>query len=372
MSLPRLLICTPRSEEEAETFIRNHIQHLPFHVIVAHGDYLPFMVDGVNPRASKERWDDWIARLMRKNDRVSFHRQRAFRQILKDNDVDYVLAEYMLSGAAIADICSDEGIPFMATGLGYEMSVYKVLEDKEPHYRNYLSKAHHTVVVSKRMMDTLERFGGQRGRMTWSPAGPAEGFFQLRPTLEGKDFFALGRFVDKKAPHLLILMWQQLIERHPDARLFIGGDGPMFRFCEDLVRVMGLESNVRLLGRIDQEEQKRRLEASIGFIQHSRVAQDGDSEGTPVAILEAMAASVPVVSTHHSGIPDIIQDGQTGFLSAENDVKGMLSKVLDLIEDTDLRKRCSAAARQVVSERFTLKQHLETITAIIEQGISDS
>ena len=75
------------------------------------------------------------------------------------------------------------------------------------------------------------------------------------------------------------------------------------------------------------------LKNFLAFVQHSIIAANGDAEGTPVSILEAGAAGVPVISTKHAGIPDLVLDNITGFLVEEHDVEEMILKMIQLLKE---------------------------------------
>jgi glycosyltransferase involved in cell wall biosynthesis len=113
-------------------------------------------------------------------------------------------------------------------------------------------------------------------------------------------------------------------------------------------------------------EEMRRARA---FLQHSIRASDGDSEGTPVAILEAQASGLPVIATRHAGIPDVVLDGRTGFLVAEGDVNGMAEKIARLGEDAGLAAELGVEGRSHVLERFTMERSVASLWRIIEQVI---
>ena len=108
-----------------------------------------------------------------------------------------------------------------------------------------------------------------------------------------------------------------------EARLVMVGEGELLPLCKRLARGMGIENNVEFKGVQTSEEIRNLFENSLAFMQHSIVADSGDSEGTPVAILEAQAASLPVIATRHAGIPDVVINNKTGLLVEELDVEGM-------------------------------------------------
>src|SRR5690606_9989960 len=117
--------------------------------------------------------------------------------------------------------------------------------------------------------------------------------------------------------------FKKAAENHSDAKLIMAGDGQLLNTCQNLIRYLGIESQVEFVGIIAPEKFRHLLTESRGLVQHSITAESGDMEGTPVAVLEASAAGIPVISTFHAGIPDVIKNGETGLLCEEHDVYGM-------------------------------------------------
>jgi glycosyltransferase involved in cell wall biosynthesis len=99
----------------------------------------------------------------------------------------------------------------------------------------------------------------------------------------------------------------------------------------------------------------------MAFVQHSVTAWDGNMEGLPLAIIEAQMSGKPVISTVHAGIPDIVAHGETGFLVAEKDVKGMAEYMSKMATDSELVSQMGTRARERALERFTLQQHIQGI-----------
>ncbi|HET7694542.1 MAG TPA: glycosyltransferase [Vicinamibacterales bacterium] len=101
------------------------------------------------------------------------------------------------------------------------------------------------------------------------------------------------------------------------------------------------------------------------FLQHSVTALDGDEEGLPVSILEAMAEGVPVVSTHHAGIPEAVQDGETGFLVPPGDCQAMADRTVRLLFDEDLRRTMGVAAQKRVEASFSIAGELRELRLVL-------
>jgi glycosyltransferase involved in cell wall biosynthesis len=92
-------------------------------------------------------------------------------------------------------------------------------------------------------------------------------------------------------------------------------------------------------------------------------------EGTPVAVLEASAAGLPVISTRHAGIPDAVIHGETGFLCAEHDVQQMAEYMMEVIENKALAKNVGQKGRALVRQEFTLEKHLKILSEAIKNTV---
>jgi glycosyltransferase involved in cell wall biosynthesis len=111
------------------------------------------------------------------------------------------------------------------------------------------------------------------------------------------------------------------------------GDGPFFEAAKNLVQQSGASDDIVLHGAKPNSFVQELMQQADVFVQHSRTdPETGDREGMPVAILEAMAAGLPVVSTIHAGIPESVLHGKTGFLSPEGDAAAFTSSLLELIQ----------------------------------------
>jgi glycosyltransferase involved in cell wall biosynthesis len=96
------------------------------------------------------------------------------------------------------------------------------------------------------------------------------------------------------------------------------------------------------------------------------VAPSGDCEGTPVSILEAGATGLPVVSTRHAGIPDVVLEGETGFLVDEGDLSGMAHWMIQFAEQPELARTMGSAARKHITDNFSRNHRIDNLWHIIE------
>ncbi len=157
------------------------------------------------------------------------------------------------------------------------------------------------------------------------------------------------RLVEKKGLDLLLRAVAEL----PSARLEIIGDGPDRASLEALSAELGLADRVVFRGALTYDDVRATLARASIFALPAREAADGDTDGLPVAILEAMAHRLAVVSTPIAGIPEAIVDGETGRLVPPEDVAALTAALAELLADGELRTRLGAAAADYVGARHS-------------------
>ncbi len=164
---------------------------------------------------------------------------------------------------------------------------------------------------------------------------------------------SVGRLVPKKGFGVLVEAVALLRERDLDVALsIVGDDGADAANIRELVASRGLEDTVSLLGPRSQEDLHSLYRHADVFALACRVEDDGDRDGIPNVLVEAMAAGLPVVSTTVSGIPELVHDGDNGLLVPPDDPAAFADALLRMAKDPQLRTRLAAAGTTTVSERF--------------------
>ncbi|MBI1777786.1 MAG: glycosyltransferase family 4 protein [Proteobacteria bacterium] len=177
---------------------------------------------------------------------------------------------------------------------------------------------------------------------------------------------AVGRFMAKKGPLQTLAAFRVALERVPDLRLEMIGDGPLMAQSEQYVHEKGLEDRVTLRGAQPPEEVQRALASAHIFVQHSRRDPvTGDEEGLPASITEAMAAALPVVSTRHAGIPEAVREGEEGYLVEEGDVRGMAERIARLARDASARQEMGESGWRRAREMFRWEQEREALLSLM-------
>jgi colanic acid/amylovoran biosynthesis glycosyltransferase len=180
------------------------------------------------------------------------------------------------------------------------------------------------------------------------------------------------RLIEKKAIDVTLRAVALARETFPNLRLTVAGDGPLRGDLDVLTSDLDLNDAVRFTGFLDQVEMQKLYTSAHAFVHPSRVGTDGNREGVPNAMLEAMATGLPVIATEHGGIPDAVDDGVSGFLVGEDEVDALAQAMVKMFSDPTRRNEMGRAARDSVVERFEQKQQMAALEEVYRTVIGES
>ena len=184
---------------------------------------------------------------------------------------------------------------------------------------------------------------------------------------------AVGRLVEKKGHETLLLAASLLRDRGLAFSLRFAGEGPEWSRLQRLVHELRLGDRVVFLGPLSESEVRAEYEQADVFALPCRKLANGDQDGLPNVILEAMAHGLPVVSTRLDGITEAIVDGDSGLLADQDDPAAFADHLGRLIEDVELRERIGEAGRNRVAASFERSASLpRVVEALAEAGIVPS
>jgi colanic acid/amylovoran biosynthesis glycosyltransferase len=363
-----IAIISPSKNAYSETFIQAH-KNLEGNIFYYYGDKSFLSLEGEGSLHNSP--NSFLIKLKRKILRKPFdyYFNELLKRSLRKNSIDVVLAEYGTTAQEQLEVVKDLNLPLIVHFHGFDASRKDILK----RYNNYAAVfeyAKYIIVVSKKMHKDILNMGCPQYKLFYNVYGPNNDFLNLTPRYSTPYFISVGRFVDKKAPYYTLLAFKEVVSKFPEAKLKMAGEGYLLNSCKNLVHHFGLKKNVEFLGIITPEEFMGYLENSLAFIQHSLTAENGDSEGTPVAILEASGAGLPVISTFHAGIPDVIDNNKTGFLVPEHDVEEMTNAMLKLLNDPALAKEMGERGKKNISLNYNMKRHLENINKLIQEAVN--
>lgn len=210
--------------------------------------------------------------------------------------------------------------------------------------------------ISEYWRDRLAGLGCPEGKMAVHRMGVDTSKFEYRRRSRANDeplrLITVARLIEKKGIEFAIRAVAEVVKTAVKVDYTIVGDGQLRHELEDLVHQYGLGEYIHLVGQRSQDDVVRALDAAHVMVAPSITAANGDMEGIPVALMEAMVSGLIVVSTRHSGIPELIEDGTTGYLVPERDVSALAERFTLLAASDQAWPRITAAAR-----RFVLSQH---------------
>jgi colanic acid/amylovoran biosynthesis glycosyltransferase len=193
------------------------------------------------------------------------------------------------------------------------------------------------------------------------PPSPPNGTFTI---------LAVSRLVEKKGLPLLIDACRQLRDRGLEFRCEIVGKGALRSILDGLIREWELGDRVQLVGPLAQQEIVERYHRAHVLALPCIVGSDGNREGLPVSIVEALACSVPVISTPITGIPEAVDDGVNGLIVPEGDARALADAIARLMRDPDLLARLRAGSRPSVRSTFDQEHTAAHLHSLFQEALT--
>jgi glycosyltransferase involved in cell wall biosynthesis/ubiquinone/menaquinone biosynthesis C-methylase UbiE len=277
-----------------------------------------------------------------------------------ENKLEILHAHFATEAALIAMLVAEMiGVPFSFTAHAYDLFIANtgaLGETRDNRLKLLVERAARVIAISefnKRFL--LERAGADFASKidVIHCAIDTERFIPVdRSRSELFTILSVGRFVEKKGHEFLLKAFAKVIDSQADARIRLVGEGPLKPAMIELCKELGLEEKVEFLGNIPSEQVLEEMQKADAFVLHSLTAANGDMEGIPVSLMEASAVGLPVISTQHSGIPELVIDGTTGYLTYERDTDQLAAHILKFRESFDLRQRMGKAGSLYVRTKY--------------------
>jgi len=294
--------------------------------------------------------------------RAKLYRQMGIAPVLHRKVAKFapelVHAHFASGGLTVMRMARHLRLPLLVTIHGGDITVRG---GNSEAYKRLSDQAGLVICVSEFIRERALEAGFDPGKLVVHHIGIDREHFALSAPLEvSKRILFIGRLVEKKGCEYLLRAMQLVQQQHPDAELTILGDGPMRPELEALAAELKLHCDFKGFqppAVVRDTLQKTRL-----VCVPSVTAANGDSEGLPTVIAEAQAMGIPVVASIHSGIPEILSQGETGLLAPERDFQGLAEGISLLLGDEAMWQRFHVAALARIAEHFDLKKQ----TALLE------
>jgi glycosyltransferase involved in cell wall biosynthesis len=177
-------------------------------------------------------------------------------------------------------------------------------------------------------------------------------------------FVQAGRLVEKKGLPVTLRAFEAFLRKYPNTTLTIAGEGPMRDELQKLAGELNVDARVSFTGFISQQQLCEIYYRSHIFLHPSQTGHDGNQEGIPNSMLEAMASGLPVFATQHGGIPEAIENGLSGILVPERDHEALARALLNAAEDPAFLSQIARSGAEVVRKNFDLRAQAQRLEEI--------
>jgi colanic acid/amylovoran biosynthesis glycosyltransferase len=281
--------------------------------------------------------------------------------LMRNGPYDIVHGHFGQNGN-IAAALKDGGVikgKVITTFYGYDISEY-VQQNGSNVYDFLFSHGDLFVAISENMRDQLLQLGCRNDKIVVHRLGVDLSRFTFDPykTMSSTKLrvLTIGRFVEKKGLEFGIRAVAQAVKKYPKITYKIVGDGELRDEMTQLIARLNVNKHIELLGWRTPEEVAQLMGEADVFLAPSVTSNNGDQEGTPTVIIEALARGLPVLSTLHSGIPELVQGGRSGFLVPERDSAALAGKLECLCKHPEKCCEMGKAGRDWVERLFDINK----------------
>ncbi len=251
------------------------------------------------------------------------------------------------------------GVPLVVSFHGYDYSRFPLQRGPEVYHRLFAA-TRRVLVNSEVARERLQKLGCPADQLRVLHYGLDPETFRFRERGTGRKpgpvrLFTVARLVEKKGIEYALRAVARIRAEHPDLVYEIIGDGPLREPLERLAGELGVADVVAFRGAQPQDVVRQAFHDADLFLLPSVVAGDGDQEGLPNVLMEASSSGLPILSTWHSGIPEIVLDGESGFLVPERDAEALAARLVELLCAPESWSRMGRAGRRHVEAEFDIR-----------------
>jgi colanic acid/amylovoran biosynthesis glycosyltransferase len=302
---------------------------------------------------------------------IGSHSTRTFEKILKDNDVKLLHAHFGTEGVGYLKLKKKLNIPMITTFYGMDVSMIPRIPYWKKRYIQLFQEGDLFLTEGNNMKKELIKLGCPENKIVVQHLGVDLNKFNFslrEPPVSGNIIILIaGSFREKKGIPYAIQAFSKVKENYQNIRLRILGDGPMRIEIESLIAELKISEMVTLLGYQSHDVFLTEATTAHIFMLPSITAQNGDTEGgAPVAIIEAQATGLPVLSSYHADIPEVVVNGKSALLAPERDVETLAKYLEFLVEHTEVWGPMGKAGREHVIQNYDLMLQVEKLEKIYD------
>lgn len=294
-------------------------------------------------------------------------------KVWKKDRIRLIHARFGKAGVEVMNAKKRLKLPMLTSFHGYDLPTKVNRHDKYQRKLPTLFRlGDHFTVPSKQMKRILIRRGCPARKITVQYSGidlKKFSYIKRKNKTSRIRILTVARLHEKKGLPYLIKAFKKVRKSHPDTRLTIVGEGPERSKLKSLIRRLKLKKSIRLKGDLSHRKVAQEMRNADIFCLPSVTTKEGNQEGIPNALKEAMATGLPVVTTKHGGIPELVTHKKEGLLVKERDVKGLAREIHILIRKPSLRIQLGKKGRKKVKRLFNSRKQVLRLQAIYSRLI---
>lgn len=293
---------------------------------------------------------------------------RKITRAFKRKKIKFIHARFGNAGVGLLKAKRRLRIPMLTSFHGFDLPANR--KSRNSYHRRLpvlFRVGEQFTVPSRHMKRQLIKWGCNRHKIKIMYSGIDLNKFPYKQRDHKTDdimIIAVGRLHKKKGFRYLLKAFKKIHDQYPSTRLIIVGDGDERKKLKRLISALRLNEHVQLQGLVAHNQLTGLLNLADIFCLPSVTTKDGNHEGIPNSIKEAMATGLPIVSTRHGGIPELVTDGNEGFLVPEKSVGKLVEKIKYLIKNPSLRQEMGKRGREKVERHFNSEKQVTNLETI--------
>jgi colanic acid/amylovoran biosynthesis glycosyltransferase len=293
--------------------------------------------------------------------------------IFLERGIQVLHAHFGWTAAPAAQLARRWGIPLVVTFHGTDVTSWPDKPEFQLQYPAVFATSSVVTAPSYFLQQRLVEIGCPAEKIVVVRCGIPVDEFSFDPEtrrLRDSDslrFLVVARLVEVKGVEYTLQAFDRINHLYPKTSLTIVGDGPEKAILEGLTRRLDLNGSVKFLGQVPNSVIRQHMQESDAFVLSSITTADGKPDSAPVVLMEAQACGLPVISTAYSAIPEIVLDGESGFLVPEKDVAALANKMIQLVEHPTQRLGMGDRGRAHIQTDFNIQHEGKKLDGIYQE-----
>jgi colanic acid/amylovoran biosynthesis glycosyltransferase len=286
---------------------------------------------------------------------------------VEQRGIDHLHAHFGSTATSVARVAARiSGRPYSFTA--HAKDIFHTEVDHRDLERK-LAEAHHVVTVSDYNLQHLRHAFPAASRAVHRVYNGVDlDRFGLEAGPRRNEVVAVGRLVEKKGFDVLVDAVALLAAQGHQVPCLVAGDGPLAEDLAARARGAGVQHLVRFLGPLPENEIRALVAGAAVLAAPCVVGADGNADGLPTVLLEALALGTPCVSTYVTGIPEVVRHESTGLLVPPGDASALAAALERLLGDEALQGRVARQGRALVEAEFDLRRQARVLRSLLDSG----